>query len=192
MQQVLFAAPLVPGPAAWHDVVTPDEEKALIAAIDAAGLTPFQFQGWEGKRLTASFGWHYDFASAVLARGEPMPDWLLPLRTRVARLAGLEPDTLEQALVIRYDSGAGINWHRDRPVFEHVVGVSLGAPAVLRLRRRTAARFERGSVSLPPRGAYHLSGEMRWEWEHSIVPMAQRRWSVTFRSLSERGRRIAC
>jgi alkylated DNA repair dioxygenase AlkB len=46
-------------------------------------------------------------------------------------------DDLVQALLIRYDPGASIGWHRDRPVFEHVVGISLGADARLRLRRRT-------------------------------------------------------
>ena len=30
---------------------------------------------------------------------------------------------------------------------------------------------------------YRLSSEVRWDWEHSIAPMKERRWSVTFRSL---------
>src|SRR3546814_20072365 len=45
-------------------IVTADEERALIASIDSAGLSPFRFQGWFGKRLTASFGWRYDFDTA--------------------------------------------------------------------------------------------------------------------------------
>ena len=44
----------------------------------------------------------------------------------------LQPDELVQALPIRYDPGAWIGWHRDRPVFEHVLGISLGAPATMR------------------------------------------------------------
>jgi alkylated DNA repair dioxygenase AlkB len=91
-------------------------------------------------------------------------------------------------LLTRYDPGAGIGWHRDRPVFDHVVGVSLGAPAVLRLRRRTESGFERRALPLPPRSAYHLTGEARYGWEHSIAPIAATRWSVTFRSLSDKGR----
>ena len=33
-----------------------------------------------------------------------------------------------------------------------------------------------------------LSGEARTQWEHSIAEMAVTRWSITFRSLSVRGR----
>lgn len=91
-------------------------------------------------------------------------------------------------MLIRYDPGAGIGWHRDRPQFEHVVGISLGAPATLRLRRRRDAGFDRATLPLVPRAAYHLTGEARHDWEHSVAPMDTARWSVTFRSLSDRGR----
>jgi len=108
--------------------VTSGEERMLIASIDAAELSPFRFHGWLGKRLTASYGWRYDFDDAGFAPAEAIPDWLLPLRGKAARFAGLQPDELVQALLIRYDPGAGIGWHRDRPVFEHLLGISLGAP----------------------------------------------------------------
>lgn len=95
---------------------------------------------------------------------------------------------LVQALLIRYDPGAGIGWHRDRPVFGHVVGVSLGAAATMRLRRRTAGGFDRANVPLPPRSAYRLSGEVRHDWEHSLAETDRARWSITFRSLSATAR----
>lgn len=187
----LFAEPAIPGLSQAFDIVTPDEEQALIAAIDAAGLAPFRFHGWEGRRLTASYGWRYDFDDSSFRPGEPIPDWLLPLREDAARYAGLRPDELAQALVIRYDPGAGIGWHRDRPVFAHVLGISLGAPVTMRFRRRVSSRFERAAVLLAPRAIYHFTGEARHGWEHSIAPVTQSRWSVTFRSLSELGRRRA-
>ena len=168
--------------------VTPTEEQMLIASTDAAGLSPFRFHGWLGKRLTASYGWRYDFDDASFAPAEAIPDWLLPLRAKAARFACLRPTELVQALLIRYDPGAGIGWHRDRPVFEHVLGISLGAPATMRFRRRKSGGFDRASALLPPRSIYHLSGEARDEWEHSIAAMEVRRWSITFRSLSENGR----
>jgi len=168
--------------------VTPREEQMLIASIDAAELSPFRFHGWLGKRLTASYGWRYDFDDASFAPAEAIPDWLLPLRTKAARFAGLQPGELVQALLIRYDPGAGIGWHRDRPVFEHVLGISLGAPATMRFRRRKPGGFDRVSALLAPRSIYHLTGEARHEWEHSIAAMEVTRWSITFRSLSARGR----
>ena len=168
--------------------VTSGEERMLIASIDAAELSPFRFHGWLGKRLTASYGWRYDFDDASFSPAEAIPDWLLPLRGKAARFAGLQPDELVQALLIRYDPGAGIGWHRDRPVFEHLLGISLGAPATMRFRRRKSGGFDRASALLAPRSIYHLTGEARHQWEHSIAAMEVTRWSITFRSLSEKGR----
>lgn len=182
----LFGVALLPGLVSADAIVTADEERALIAHIDAAQLTPFKFQQWTGKRLTRSFGWTYDFETGRFAPAEPIPDWLEPVKGRAARFAGLDPDALVQALLIRYDLGAGIGWHKDRPVFEHVIGISLGEPATMRFRRRAneSERFERISVPLEPRSIYHLSGEARHAWEHSIADMSASRWSVTFRTLA--------
>jgi len=185
----LFAAPLLPGLSSLADLVSEAEALALVGQIDATSLSPFRFQGWTGKRLTHSFGWHYDFETQQVGRADPIPDWLLPVRARMARFAGLDPNELIQALLIRYDPGAGIGWHRDRPIYDHVVGLSLGAPAALRFRRRRPdGGFDRASLPLEPRAAYHLSGEARHDWEHSIVEMDRPRWSITFRSPSNRGR----
>ena len=194
----LFGAS-APGPASGlpagidyaPDIITPLEEQALIARLEGIEVTPFRFQGWLGKRLTTSFGWRYDFEDASFGPTEPIPDFLLPLRDRAAHFAGLAANDLVQALIVRYDPGAGIGWHRDRPVFEHVVGVSLETEATLRLRRRREKGFDRASLPLAPRSIYHLSGEARHGWEHSITAMEVRRWSVTFRSLSEKGRAVA-
>jgi alkylated DNA repair protein (DNA oxidative demethylase) len=186
----LFDMPAAPGLHTHPDVLSPAEEAALIAAIDGVGLTPFRFQQWTGKRLTHSFGWQYDFQSGALSRGAPMPDWLLPIRDRAAGAAGLAPDALVQALLLRYGPGAGIGWHRDRPIYDQVVGISLGAPATMRFRRRDGQRWQRANAPLEPRGLYHLSGEVRHDWEHSIAPIEQCRWSITFRSFSRQGQRV--
>ncbi|BBD96955.1 alpha-ketoglutarate-dependent dioxygenase AlkB [Sphingobium amiense] len=180
----LFDTPILPGLATSENFISAAEERALIALIGDCELTPFQFQQWTGKRLTCSFGWKYDFGTGCFAPAEPIPDWLLPLKAKAAGFAGLDPTDLVQALLIRYDPGAGIGWHRDRPVFEHVVGVSLGQTARMRFRRRSGTKFERAYVPLQPRSIYHLSGESRNEWEHSIACVDAVRWSITFRSLT--------
>jgi alkylated DNA repair dioxygenase AlkB len=181
------ARKLPPGLSYGENILSEAEERALVDRLPDIAVAPFRFQGWTGKRETASFGWHYDFDSAKFGEAAPIPDFLLPLRERAAGFAGLAPDDLVQALVIRYDPGAGIGWHRDRPVFEHVVGVSLRAPATLRLRRRSGKSFERAALLLAPRSVYHLRGAARHAWEHSIAPIDALRWSVTFRSLARRG-----
>lgn len=188
IQGDLFADPprapeLPQGLALWPDFVSPAEERELEAMIDAAPLEPFQFGPWEGKRLTVYYGHGYDFGRGRLAEAEPMPDWLHGLATRAAERTALPPGAFVQALLIRYDPGAGIGWHRDRPQFGTVAGLSLTNPVRLRLRRRTNEGFERAAVELPPRSLYCLEGTVRWDWEHSIAPVERTRRSITLRTL---------
>jgi alkylated DNA repair dioxygenase AlkB len=130
-----------------------------------------------------SFGWRYDFNGPGLVEAEPMPAWLLPVRDRAAAFAALPPEAFAHVLINEYREGAPIGWHKDRPAFEKVVGVSLGAPCVMRLRRRVGERFERKNVPLDKRSAYLLDGEARAAWEHSIPEAQALRYSITFRNL---------
>ena len=187
----LFDEPLIAGLDYREELITPAAEKALIERLGALDLTPFRFHGWLGNRKTQSFGWRYDFDDASFQRTEPLPDWLHPLREAAAAFAKLRPKDFVHVLLARYDPGAGIGWHRDRDVFDQVVGISLNTPATLRFRQRTGSGFRRASLEVAPRSAYLLSGESRWEWEHRIVPGDQLRFSITFRTLSDKGRRIA-
>jgi len=108
------------------------------------------------------------------------------LRGTAAAFAGMEPGELQHVLVIEYGEGAGIGWHRDKAVFGEVVGVSLLAPCVLRLRRAAGGKkWERVKLLAEPRSAYHLSGPARTQWEHSIPSVAALRYSITFRNMRE-------
>ena len=187
----LLDDPPVAGLAYREHFITDQEEADLIAQLEALDLQPFRFQGWLGKRKTQTFGWRYDFDDSSFTPAEPIPQWLHPLRDKAAALAEVAPDDFAHVLLARYDPGAGIGWHRDRPVFEKVVGYSLGAPATLRFRQRTAGGFRRFTLPLQPRSAYLLSGEARHDWEHSIAPGEELRFSLTFRTLSDLGRRKA-
>jgi alkylated DNA repair dioxygenase AlkB len=188
---LLFDVPPIEGLKYSEDLIDEAEERALIDRLLASDLSPFRFHGWLGNRKTQSFGWRYDFEDASFAPTEAIPSWLDPLREKVAAFAGLQPEDFVHVLLARYDPGAGIGWHRDRDVFDQVVGVSLNTPATLRFRQRTSSGFRRANAELTPRSAYLLSGESRWEWEHSIAPGDALRFSITFRSLSDKGRRIA-
>lgn len=173
------------------DFIGEGEHADLLAHLEETELSPFRFHGWTGNRKTTTFGWRYDFDDASFAPAEPIPEWLHPLREKAAGFAKVAPDDFAHVLLARYDPGAGIGWHRDRPQFDKVVGISLGSPAVMRFRQRTADGFRRASVPLEPRSAYLLSGEVRHDWEHSIVPGEVLRFSITFRTLSERGLKLA-
>ena len=185
---MLFDAPLVPGLAYREELIDRVEEAELVRAIETVELSPFKFQGWEGKRLTHPFGWRYDFDERSFAPAGPLPEWLLPVRDTAADFARIAVDELGNALVTRYEPGAGIGWHRDRPQFGKVVGISLAGSATLRFRQRTGPGFRRASLELAPRSAYLLSGEAREQWEHGIAAHQELRYSITFRTLSDRGR----
>lgn len=187
-QADLFADPLIDGLDYHPDFISADEERGLLAHLQAMDLAPFRFQGWTGNRKTQSFGWRYDFDDASFQPAEPIPDWLISLRDKAAELAG---DEIAHALVARYDPGAGIGWHKDRSVFDRVVGVSLLSPAILRFRQRTPSGFTRFNLPVEPRSAYRLAAEARYDWEHRIVPGDSLRFSITFRTMSGLGRQRA-
>ena len=163
--------------------VTEDEARTLVAHLEKLPFEPFQFRGYEGRRRVYSFGWRYDFNGPGLVEAEPIPDWLLPLSARAEAFAGLPGGAFAHVLINEYREGAPIGWHRDRPQFDKVVGVSLKSPTVMRFRRRAGARFERLNVPLSPGSAYLLDGPARAEWEHSIAQAKAHRYSVTFRNL---------
>ena len=153
-----------------------------MATFETLPFKPFEFHGYQGNRRIVSYGYRYDYAGRALRTSEAMPDFLAPLREVASQFSGIAADKLEQALVTEYAPGAGIGWHRDKPMFEDVVALSFLAPCVLRLRRQDGTGWQRQAVEIAPRSGYLLHGAVRSEWEHSIVPMDVLRYSVTFRS----------
>ena len=166
-----------------RDIITAAEEANLLAHIRELPFREFEFHGYTGKRRVVSFGWRYDFSARHLNKVDDMPAFLRELCEPAARFAGLEPEALQHVLVTEYAAGAGIGWHRDKNVFNEIIGLSLLVPCVFRLRRSVGDGWERVNVTAEPRSAYLLSGAARSEWEHSIPPVDALRYSVTFRNL---------
>jgi len=164
-------------------LLAPNQEAELLAVLRELPFRPFEFHGFEGKRRVVSFGFRYDYGTSRLVTAPDIPDFLLPLRAAAAAFAGLAPAALRQALVTEYPPGAGIGWHRDRAEFGDVVGVSLASRCRFMLRRRSGGKWQHYAAVLEPRSAYILRGLARSVWEHSIPPLAEPRFSVTFRSL---------
>jgi alkylated DNA repair dioxygenase AlkB len=166
-----------------RDLLNEADEQALISHLRTLPFREFEFHGYTGKRRVVSFGWKYDFSGETLRKTDDIPEFLLPLRTRAAFFAKLEPEEFQHALVTEYGPGAGIGWHRDKAVFGDVVGISLLAPCVLRFRRKDERKWERVNVLTEPRSAYYLTGPARIEWQHSILRVDEMRYSITFRTM---------
>jgi alkylated DNA repair dioxygenase AlkB len=137
-QLKLFEAPpdLPEGMRYQAGVISAGEETQLVSFIESLPLKPFEFAGgFRGNRRVLSFGWRYDYQVQRLTEANPVPEPLLALRRKAARFAGRPEETFQQALVTEYAPGAGIGWHKDKPMFGDIVGISLVAPCNFRLRR---------------------------------------------------------
>jgi alkylated DNA repair dioxygenase AlkB len=163
-----------------------EEERALLDWIRTLPLTEFEFHGYLARRRVISFGWKYQYDERVLQPAEPIPAILFPLRERAAAFAECRADALVQSTVAEYTPGTAIGWHRDKPMFGEVVGVSLCSSCTFRLRRRLGSdAWERYSFVAEPRSIYRMRGAARTEFEHSIPAVTELRYSITFRTLRE-------
>jgi alkylated DNA repair dioxygenase AlkB len=185
-QATLFDPPppaLPEGLRVQAELLTPADEQALVEAFGSLPFKEFEFQGFLGKRRVVSYGWRYDFNGGGLQKTDDIPAFLLPIRDKAAAFAGIAAPELSHVLLTEYPPGATIGWHKDRPQFGRVIGVSLLAPCTFRLRRKSGARWERASFTAEPRSVYLLDGQARTEWEHSIPALDALRYSITFRTL---------
>ena len=165
------------------DFLSSPEEQALLEEIRALPLEEAKYKSFRAKRRTVSYGSSYDFDTNVLGAAPPIPAFLLPLRTRVGELAGLDEKAFQHALVTEYRPGTELGWHRDVPEFEVVVGVSLAGICRMRFRRYPPEKGAKAfNLDLEPRSLYVLRDEIRWRWQHSVAPTKELRYSITFRT----------
>jgi len=166
------------------DFLSADEEKGLIEAFATLPLVPFQFGAFEGKRRVASFGVRYDFSDQRLHEAGAFPAFVTPFAKRAESFGGLVAGSIRHVLFTEYAIDAGIGWHRDKAAFDVVLGISLGSVCPFRFRRKAGTGWTRYTLDAEPRSIYLMDGEARSIWEHSIAPVVQPRWSITFRTMA--------
>lgn len=169
------------------ELISAHEEQRLLRVMEDLRWDPIVMHGRTARRRARHFGLGYDYQQRTPLPGDPIPDWLLPMRERAAALGGHQPEELVEILVQQYPPGAAIGWHRDAPAFETVIGLSLQGASRMRFQRGTGEQRRVWEMQLEPRSGYVLSGQARWSWEHSIPPIEELRYSITFRSLRSSG-----
>lgn len=170
----------------FPDFLTPQEEHELINEVEKTDLHSFIFQGFEAKRKVASFGYDYNFENRSIKKGIPIPEAFGSLIDKVGRFLNIDPKGFAELLITEYPAGSVINWHRDAPPFDQIVGISLLADCKFRLRPHAKAKQSRTSIISFPvtrRSLYVIKGTSRNDWQHSISPVKKDRYSITLRTL---------
>jgi alkylated DNA repair dioxygenase AlkB len=183
----LFEHDLPPGFRYRENFITEADERLLLAAIADVSFKDFEMRGVVARRRVAFFGQSYDREAAG-----PLPAFLLPLRVTLAQWAGVDPEAFAMALLNEYRPGSPIGWHRDAPQYDIVAGISLLSACRMTFRPyqtpvspapKPSRRSATHEIVLAPRSAYLLTQEARTAYEHHIPPVAELRYSVTFRTL---------
>jgi alkylated DNA repair dioxygenase AlkB len=181
-------SPSIPGLKLVADFVSLEQERSLLASIDA--------QPWRGdlERRVQHYGWVYDYKRRAVDDSMylgPLPSFAADL---IARLhdEGFMPKLPDQLIVNEYTPGQGIAKHVDcKPCFGPVVvSLSLGSATTMVLQRG-ADKLE---LRLPVRSLLVLAEDARYLWSH-MIPARQsdmvdgvrrtraRRVSLTFRTV---------
>jgi alkylated DNA repair dioxygenase AlkB len=180
------------------DFLTPGEETQLLAEFAGVPFSKAHFQRYVARRRVVRYG-EGDYPASYGPEAEkanpyrPFPDFLVPVRRRVAEWLGMDEARFVHALLTEYQPGTPIGWHIDASHFETIVGISLAGRARMRFRPYAAQKDKAAAfaIELEPRSAYALQGEIRWHWQHHIPPTKELRYSITFRSLRADGQQTA-
>jgi alkylated DNA repair dioxygenase AlkB len=170
-----------------ENFVTEADERALLDGIAGVAFSDFEMRGVVARRRVAFFGQSYDRMAAA-----PLPAFLLPLRATIAEWAGVAAEAFAMALINEYRPGSPIGWHRDAPQYDIVAGISLLSECRMKFRPyrspaspapQSSRRSTTHEIVLKRRSAYLMTHESRTAYEHHIPPVAELRYSVTFRTL---------
>lgn len=176
----------IPGLRYLPDYIDEEHAKRLLETIDQ--------QPWlnDLKRRVQHYGYKYDYKSRGLNADSylgPLPDWL-ETQAAVLHAKGIFAKKPDQIIINEYHPGQGISPHIDVNFFDDTIAsLSLGSPCVMDFTKVD----QKVSLLLEPRSLLILSGEARYEWQHSIAArksdayqgmkiIRSRRVSLTFRN----------
>src|SRR5678816_1053887 len=118
-----------------EEFLSQEDEAHLLGEIRRLPLEEAKYRSFTARRRIAAYGSSYDFETNELAPAPEIPQFLLPLRSRVSSLLGTEETRFVHALVTEYRPATELGWHRDIGEFGIVVGISLAGTCRMRFRR---------------------------------------------------------
>ena len=187
MNTLFDIAPTLPSGFTYaENFISPEEERALLMAIQKLTLDNMKFHMYEAKRKVISFGKGWSFTDQCLKDGNQFPEEVGFLITRIAGYLKIPAESIAQFLVTEYPVGSVINWHRDAPPFETIVGVLLLSDCIFKLRPQEKEKQTRTSTVILPvkrRSFYVMKGQSKTAWQHCTSPVEKVRYSLTFRTL---------
>jgi alkylated DNA repair dioxygenase AlkB len=174
------------------DFLSEAEEAELVRIFRELPFQAFDFHGYTARRRVLEFGFEYDFTTRRATPTQSFPEFLAPVRERAARFAGISAADLVEGMVTEYSPGAPIGWHRDAPQFGTIIGISLASTSRMRFKPYKV-EGKPVALTLEPRSIYLMRGPARWKFQHSIPPVKEFRYSITFRTLrvSEKKNEVA-
>jgi len=164
------------------DFLSEAEEAELVRIFRELPFQGFDFHGYTARRRVLEFGFEYDFTTRRATPTQSFPEFLSSVRERAARFAGLSAADLVEGMATEYSPGAPIGWHRDAPQFGTIIGISLASTSRMRFKPYKV-EGKPVALTLEPRSIYLMRGPARWKFQHSIPPVKEFRYSITFRTL---------
>jgi len=179
-QSELFgaAAPALPEGFVYRlEILTIEEERALLAEIARLPLEQAKYKEYTARRRVAYFGHDYDFSANRLGDAPPIPGFLEALRARLARWMGIAPDEFVTALVAEYSPGTPLfaivdGWHDEGTTTDAFWGPSVHWNSYLQmyvmlLNRAKDTKYNQEGiyVSFSPR----LDDPRLWSWPLKVL-----------------------
>jgi alkylated DNA repair protein (DNA oxidative demethylase) len=164
----------------FRDFISKEEEEFLLSFAKTLPWGNYEMHGVPSLRKIYRFGVNYGLEAEKDPR--PIPKELAFIISRGAQALKVNPKEVVQLLFTFYPPGAPIGWHRDAPMYEKLLGISMAGSCTMKLKPYDP-KSSPVKVELAPRSAYCMTGESRWNWEHHIPPVKEERFSLTMRTL---------
>ncbi|KAJ0989799.1 hypothetical protein J5N97_008155 [Dioscorea zingiberensis] len=202
----------IPGVYLVHDFITPGEEQALLAAVDA--------RPWKSlaKRRVQHYGYEFLYESRNVDTKQylgDLPSFVSHILDKISLFPGPDENKcrlMDQLTVNEYPPGVGLSPHIDtHSAFDELIfSLSIAGPCIMEFRKYPQGtryplggsvvdmeedNFIRKAIFLPPRSMLLMSGEGRYAWHHYIphhkidivkgqtIKRSSRRVSFTFRKV---------